>query len=77
MARALYKTYLIVSAPDYNRDTQEWKPWVSVCLPDDGRQHLHQIRFTHEKFKNAQEAETFGVNVGEVWVDAWLRLASK
>ena len=75
MASALYKTYLIVSAPDCNRDTQEWKPWVSVCWRDDAQQHLHQVRFAQEKFNNAQEAKTFGMNAGETWVDERIRLA--
>ena len=73
MASTLYKAYLIVSAPDYNREIFEWNPWVSVCWRDDGRQHLHHIRFTHEKFKTTEEAEKFGINAGKMWVDGRLR----
>jgi hypothetical protein len=73
MASALYKTCLIVSAADCDRDTQEWRPWVSVCWRDDSRQHVHRIRFAQEIFKNAQEATTFGMKAGEMWIDERLR----
>ena len=69
MASFLYKDYLIVSAADCDRESLEWKPWVSICWRDDGRQNLHLIRFTHEKFQTAAEAETFGKSAGEKWVD--------
>ena len=72
MASVLYKTYLIVSAADYNKETSEWKPWVSICWRDDGRQHLHTIKFVHEQFKTSEEAEKFGMNAGEMWVDGRL-----
>ena len=73
MVSCLYKIHLIVSAADYNKEIFEWKPWVSVYWRDDGRQHLHQIRFNQEKFKTAKEAEKFGMNAGEMWVDGRLR----
>lgn len=69
MASSLYKDYLVVSAADYNRDTSEWKPWVSVCWRDNGCQHLHQIRFVHEKFKTAPAAEEYAMNAAQEWVD--------
>ena len=69
MASSLYKDYLVVTAADYNRDTSEWKPWVSICWRDSGRQHLHQIRFVHEKLKTALAAEEFGKNAAEKWVE--------
>ena len=69
MASFLYKDYLIVSAADYGRESPQWKPWVSIFWSDDGRQNLHQIRFTHEKFQTAVEAETFGKSAGEKWID--------
>jgi len=72
MASFLYKDYLIVSAADYNRETLEWKPWASICWRDNGYQHLHQIRFTGEKFKTAPAAEEFAMNAGEKWVDGQL-----
>ena len=72
MASRLYKNYLIVSAADYNRDTLEWKPWASICWRDNGHQHLHQIRFTNDKFQTAEEAEKVAMKAGEIWIDGQL-----
>ena len=70
MASSLYKSYLIVSAADYLKETTDWKPWVTISWRDNGSQHFHTIKFVNEKFKSAPEAENFALSSGQKWIDA-------
>src|SRR6185503_11606330 len=69
MASALYKNRLVVCAADLNSDTLDWKPWASICWRDDGRRHLHLIRFSQDAFSAAADAETFALKTAQEWVD--------
>ena len=76
MASSLYKNHLIVASTDYFAGASEWKAWVSISWRDNGRQHLHTINFTTERFDTLAGAKRFATQSAQQWVDKRLGIRS-
>jgi hypothetical protein len=72
MASLLYRNFLIVSAAD--RDTSEavWIPLACVHWTNsNGRRAYHFFTDIHERFDNANDAVTFGIQTAQQWIDKY------
>ena len=70
MANLYYNDRLIIAYASLNQSTKLWSAGAEITWKCDGERHSHTLGGLADRFKSAEEAERFGVNLAKTWIDA-------
>jgi hypothetical protein len=73
MAALRYKGYLIIATCQYDRTKSLWRSIVDLSWGSDPYRGSHVIDDSVRSFQTAEEAQMFGIETDETWVDERLR----
>jgi hypothetical protein len=67
MASQFYKHRLIVAEATFDAVTGRWRVMIDITWR--AVRHLRILRVLSKEFDTREEAETFGVKIGQDWID--------
>jgi hypothetical protein len=70
MANLYYRDRLIIAYASLNQSTKQWSAGAEITWKRDGRRFSHTLGGLVDRFKTAEEAETFATNLAMSWIDA-------
>ena len=70
MANLYHNDRLIIAYAAMNQSTKTWSPGAEITWKSDGERHSHTIAGLEERFKTAEEAERFVIDLAKAWIDA-------
>lgn len=70
MANLYYRDRLIIAYASLNRSTEQWSAGAEITWKQDGQRRSHTLGGLVDRFKTAEEAETFASNLAKAWIDA-------
>jgi hypothetical protein len=70
MANLYYNDKLIIAHAALNQSTKLWSAGAEITWKDDGERRSHTIGGLADRFKTAEEAEKFVINLAKAWIDA-------
>jgi hypothetical protein len=70
MANLYYNDRLIIAHAALNQSTKLWSPGAEITWKRDGERQSHTIGALADRFKTAEEAERFVINLAKAWIDA-------
>jgi hypothetical protein len=70
MANLYYNDRLIIAYASINQSTKLWSAGAEITWKQDGARHSHTLGGLSDRFKTAEEAERFIINLAKTWVDA-------
>lgn len=70
MANLFYKDRLIIAHATVNQSTGMWSPGAEITWKSEGERHSHTIGGLADRFKTAEEAERFAIDLARAWIDA-------
>lgn len=70
MANLYYKDRLIVAFASLNQSDKQWSAGAEITWKADGQRHSHSIGGLTDRFKSAEDAERFVVNLAKAWIDS-------
>jgi hypothetical protein len=70
MANIYYNDRLIIAYTSLNQSDKSWSCGAEITWRQDGQRRSHTIGGLADKFKSAQDAEKFVVNLAKAWIDA-------
>lgn len=70
MANLYYNDRLIIAYASLNQSTKLWSAGAEITWKRDGERHSHTLGGLADRFKSAEEAERFVVNLAKTWIDA-------
>ena len=70
MANLYYRDRLIIAYASLNQSTKQWSAGAEITWKRDGRRLSHSLSGLADRFKTAEEAETFVTNLAMAWIDA-------
>lgn len=70
MANLYYNDRLIIAYASLNHSTKLWSAGAEITWKRDGERHSHTLGGLADRFKSAEEAERFVVNLAKTWIDA-------
>ncbi len=70
MANLYYRDRLIIAYASLNQSTKQWSAGAEITWKRDGRRFSHTLGGLADRFKTAEEAETFAANMSRAWIDA-------
>ena len=70
MANIYYNDRLIIAYASHHQSTKLWSPGAEITWKRDGERRSHTISGLADRFKSAEEAEKFVINLAKAWVDS-------
>ena len=70
MANLYYRERLIIAYASFYQSTKQWSAGAEISWKRDGRRHSHTISGLVDRFKTAEEAEKFAIQLATAWIDA-------
>ena len=70
MANLFYRDRLIIAHASLNQSTKQWSAGAEISWKRDGQRYSHTIGGLSDRFKTAEEAEKFAVQLATSWIDA-------
>jgi hypothetical protein len=70
MANLYYNDRLIIAYASINQSTKLWSAGAEITWKQDGARHSHTLGGLSDRFKTAEEAERFVINLAKTWIDA-------
>lgn len=71
MANLYYNEHLIIAYASFNQSSQDFSAGAEITWKAvDGRRQSHSIGGLTDRFKSAEDAERFIVNLAQSWIDA-------
>jgi hypothetical protein len=70
MANLFYNDRVIIAYASFNQSTKLWSPGAEISWKHEGQRHAHTIGGLADRFKTAEEAERFVINLAKAWIDA-------
>jgi hypothetical protein len=70
MANLYYNDRLIIAYASINQSTKLWSAGAEITWKQDGARHSHTLGGLSDRFKTAEEAERFIINLAKTWIDA-------
>ena len=70
MANLYYNDRLIIAHASLNRSDKTWSAGAEITWKQDDQRRSHSIAGLSDKFKTAEDAEKFVVNLAKAWIDA-------
>jgi hypothetical protein len=69
MANLFYNDRLIIAHASINQSTNLWSAGAEITWKRDGQRYSHTISGLTDRFKTAEEAEKFAINLAKAWID--------
>ena len=70
MANLYYNDRLIIAHASINQSTKLWSAGAEITWKRDGGRQSHTLGGLADRFKTAEEAERFAINLAKTWIDA-------
>ncbi len=70
MANLYYHDRLIIAFASLNQSDKQWSAGAEITWKTDGQRHSHSIGGLTDRFKSAEDAERFVVNLAKAWIDS-------
>jgi len=70
MANLFYNDRLIIAHASMQQSTKLWSPGAEITWKRDWQRYSHTIGGLSDRFKTAEEAEQFAINLAKAWIDA-------
>lgn len=71
MANLYYNDRLIISFASFNQSSKDWSAGAEITWKSaDGQRRTHSIGGLADRFKSAEDAERFILNLAKSWIDA-------
>ena len=70
MANLYYNDRLIIAYASINQSTKLWSAGAEITWKRDGARQSHTMGGLADRFKTAEEAERFAINLAKTWIDA-------
>lgn len=70
MANLYYNGRVIIAHASLNQSSKLWSAGAEISWKSDGERRSHTIGGLAERFKTAEEAEKFAINLAKAWIDA-------
>lgn len=70
MANLYYNDRLIIAYASINQSTKLWSAGAEITWKQEGERHSHTLGGLSDRFKTAEEAERFIINLAKTWIDA-------
>jgi hypothetical protein len=69
MANLFYNDRVIIAYASFNQSNKLWSPGAEISWKQEGQRHSHTIGGLADRFKTAEEAERFVINLAKAWID--------
>ena len=70
MANLYYNDRLIIAYASINQSTKLWSAGAEITWKQEGERRSHTLGGLSDRFKTAEEAERFIINLAKTWIDA-------
>lgn len=70
MANIYYNERLIIAYTSLNQSDKSWSAGAEITWKKKDQRHTHTIGGLSDKFKSAEDAERFVLNLAKAWIDA-------
>ena len=70
MANLYHNDRLIIAYASINQSTKLWSAGAEITWKRDGERHSHTLGGLADRFKTAEDAERFAINLAKTWIDA-------
>jgi hypothetical protein len=70
MANLYYNDRLIIAHASLNRSDNTWSAGAEITWKQEDQRHSHTIGGLADRFKTAEDAERFVINLAKSWIDA-------
>ena len=70
MANLYYNERLIIAHASLNLSDKTWSAGAEITWKKDDQRHSHTIGGLRDRFKTAEDAERFVINLAKSWIDA-------
>ncbi|MEX0805841.1 MAG: hypothetical protein WD688_21365 [Candidatus Binatia bacterium] len=70
MANLFYHDRLIIAHASMQQSTKLWSPGAEITWKRDGQRYSYTIGGLSDRFKTAEEAEQFAINLAKAWINA-------
>ena len=70
MANIYYKDRLIIAYSSLNQSDKSWSAGAEITWKKDEHRRSHSIGGLTDRFKSADDAEKFVMNLAKAWIDA-------
>jgi hypothetical protein len=70
MANLYYNDRLIIAHASINQSSKLWSAGAEITWKRDGERQSHTLGGLADRFKTAEEAERFAINLAKTWIDA-------
>lgn len=70
MANLYYNDRLIIAHASINQSSKLWSGGAEITWKRDGERQSHTLGGLADRFKTAEEAERFAINLAKTWIDA-------
>lgn len=70
MANLYYNEHFIIAYASLQQSSKLWSAGAEITWKQDGQRRSHTLGGLSDRFKTAEEAERFVINLAKAWVDA-------